>query len=49
MPIVIEELSAEVTPDPHDAPAQPAENAAELAVLDLIDLAREREARLAVD
>lgn len=49
MPVVIEELSAEITPDPHESPAQPAEDAAERAVLDLIELATERETRLAVD
>ena len=52
MPIVIQELSAEITPDQGDDNAgtvQPAEGASQSAILNLIELAREREARLAVD
>jgi hypothetical protein len=54
MPIVINELHTDVVTDPAaatpaDGAAPPADGAAANAVLDLLDLAREREQRLACD
>jgi hypothetical protein len=55
MPIVINELHTDVVTDPGapddraDAVAPPADGARAEAVLDLLDLARERELRLACD
>ncbi|MEY2686524.1 MAG: hypothetical protein RL375_722 [Pseudomonadota bacterium] len=55
MPIVIEELRAEVLADPATPGAppaghgQPTDGPASQDLLDLIDLAREREQRLACD
>jgi hypothetical protein len=52
MAVVIEELTAEVTPDRtegDEAEPRPAEGAPAQAVVDVLELAREREARLVVD
>jgi hypothetical protein len=52
MPVVIEELTADVTPEtsaPGEGEPRPAEGPAVEAVLDATALQREREVRLAVD
>lgn len=52
MPIVIDELSTEILPDHNpgtDGQVRPAEDMPAEQTLDLLELAREREARLAVD
>lgn len=52
MPIVIEELTAEITSETAEGAGgeiQPADSAAAAATLELLALAREREQRLAVD
>ncbi len=51
MPVVIEELTAEITPETTDGggEVQPAASAGAAATLELLALALEREERLAVD
>ncbi len=52
MPVIIEELTAEITAETVDGAGgeiQPAESTAAAATLELLALAREREQRLAVD
>lgn len=52
MPVIIEELSAEITHEGGEGAGgeiQPADSAATAATLELLALAHEREERLAVD
>jgi hypothetical protein len=49
MPLIIDEILAEVVAPPDQARAHPAEGTEQDTLLDLLELAREREERLRAD